>query len=542
MTYFAEGDPASDIVIIHQAPGKNEIREGKVLTGNSGSVLDSCLHDAGLIRRECYLLSMWEAPVRVTKDDTIFNAKDNVLLWSTKKGFTVPGLRLAANCIKRLKRCEANVAVPLGAACMDLLTDKAEILKWRGSPLVAIEPEGLTTIPTLDPAKTLKGKFLWRYGLIADLNKARKHRKLKKPLTLKRNYVIKPTLKQVLSFLKKIKKIVSVDIECYNNAVSCIAFAPDSMNALCIPIFMGNEHYWSTEDEIKIWLEIARIMEDPTIDKLGQNLTFDMGFLFDRNNIVTRGRIWDCMIAWSIMYPELADKKNGFGKGLPITTSFFTNEPYYKDDGKMWNKIKDAPETFWMYNARDSAVCIDMWPILFKELQDYMPTYELVEHILPILIYMMNVGVQINKDELRATRDRVRKEIDDKMKELEEVAGIPLNPLSPKQCCQYFYGIVGVAPYTNYKTGKPTCDDKALQRIYRKTHLREAKLCQEVRGLNKQMSYLDFDFDDDGRLRCSYNPQGTKFGRLSSSKTIRGTGLNMLNLTPAFKVFMEPDT
>jgi hypothetical protein len=540
MSYLAEGDPSSNIVILHQAPGKNEIREGKVITGNPGGVLDTCLHEAGLIRRECYLLSLWEDPIRVTKDGAIFHAKDGILLWSTNKGFTTPGLRLAANCIKRLKKCEANVAVPLGAACMDLLTDKADILKWRGSPLIGIEPEGLTIIPTIDPAKTLKGKFLWRYGIIADFDKARKHRKSKERLTLKRNIILAPTLKQTLAFLKKIKKIASVDIECYNNAVSCIAFAPDSMNAICIPFFMGNEHYWSATDEVKIWSEIARIMGDPTIDKLGQNLVFDMGFLFDRNNIITRGRIWDCMIAWSIMYPELADKKNGFGKGLPITTSFFTNEPYYKDDGKMWDKIKDDPETFWLYNARDSLVCIDMWPILFKELESYMPTYELVEEILPILIHMMHVGVKVNKDALIETRRTVRLNIDTKLVELKEIAGFELNPLSPKQCCQYFYGIKGVAPYTNYKTGKPTCDDKALQRIYRKTHLREAKLCQEIRGLNKQISYLDFDFDDDGRLRCSYNPQGTKFGRLSSSKTIRGTGLNMLNLTPAFKVFMEP--
>src|SRR5690606_11604294 len=44
-----------------------------------------------------------------------------------------------------------------------------------------------------------------------------------------------------------------------------------------------------------------------------------------------------------------------------------------------------------------------------------------------------------------------------------------------------------------------------------------------------------------GRMRCSYNPRGTKFGRLSSSKTIFGTGTNFQNLPQEFKKFLVAD-
>jgi DNA polymerase I-like protein with 3'-5' exonuclease and polymerase domains len=65
---------------------------------------------------------------------------------------------------------------------------------------------------------------------------------------------------------------------------------------------------------------------------------------------------------------------------------------------------------------------------------------------------------------------------------------------------------------------------------------------QDVRTLNKLGSgYLDVQLDPDERLRCSYNPRGTKFGRLSSSETVMGTGLNMQNLDPSFKAFIVPD-
>ncbi len=52
---------------------------------------------------------------------------------------------------------------------------------------------------------------------------------------------------------------------------------------------------------------------------------------------------------------------------------------------------------------------------------------------------------------------------------------------------------------------------------------------------------MDIEFDQDGRMRCSYNPRGSKFGRLSSSKTIFGTGTNQQNLPQEFKKFLVAD-
>src|SRR5258708_11281184 len=42
-------------------------------------------------------------------------------------------------------------------------------------------------------------------------------------------------------------------------------------------------------------------------------------------------------------------------------------------------------------------------------------------------------------------------------------------------------------------------------------------------------------------MRCAYNPRGTKFGRLSSSTTIFGTGTNLQNLPQEFKKFLVAD-
>lgn len=47
--------------------------------------------------------------------------------------------------------------------------------------------------------------------------------------------------------------------------------------------------------------------------------------------------------------------------------------------------------------------------------------------------------------------------------------------------------------------------------------------------------------DTDSRLRCSFNPVGTNTGRLSSSKTIFGTGGNLQNLPKKFSIFLKAD-
>jgi DNA polymerase-1 len=72
--------------------------------------------------------------------------------------------------------------------------------------------------------------------------------------------------------------------------------------------------------------------------------------------------------------------------------------------------------------------------------------------------------------------------------------------------------------------------------------VKEANLVLQIRKINKLLSvYFSAQTDHDGRLRCSYNPRGTTSGRLSSSQTIFGTGMNMQNVPENFRRFIIPD-
>ena len=201
---------------------------------------------------------------------------------------------------------------------------------------------------------------------------------------------------------------------------------------------------------------------------------------------------------------------------------------------------------FLRYNALDAACTLDIHNKMWGDLSEgYQTTYDMTLALFPVLMFMQTRGVRVSLDLLDETKADVVRAIADKQEELDEEVGFSLNVNSSKQCKQYFYITLDIPPYLN-KQKKPTVDDATLQKLVRGTAkrkgLRSAKLIQEIRGLQKLYStYLNMEFDKDGRMRGSYNPRGTKFGRLSSSKTIFGTGMNFQNLPQAFKKFLTPD-
>ena len=200
---------------------------------------------------------------------------------------------------------------------------------------------------------------------------------------------------------------------------------------------------------------------------------------------------------------------------------------------------------FLRYSALDAACTLEVDNGFWDDMGEFRAANDMTMNILPVLMFMQTRGIKINKAALDETKVDVLQSAAEKQEELNGLCGRAINVNSPKDCQAYFYDELGIPPYRN-AAGKPTVDDLALQRLVRGTvarpGLRQAKLVQEIRGLQKLYgTYLNLEFDADGRLRCSYNPRGTKFGRLSSSKTIFGTGTNFQNLPQEFKKFLVAD-
>lgn len=208
----------------------------------------------------------------------------------------------------------------------------------------------------------------------------------------------------------------------------------------------------------------------------------------------------------------------------------------------------DEETTLFQYNGLDTIITAECWNGFKDEISSFgfEEPYEQTLNVLEPLMAMMARGIKVDAEQLAETKNELTEKRKSKGEELKEEVGFDLNPNSPKQCIEYFYGTLKCTPYKN-QSGNPTVDDKALTRMARGTAARPpikaAKIIQELRALDKLMgTYINIEFDPDGRFRCSYNPRGTKFGRLSSSKTPYDTGMNAQNLPQEFKKFLIPDT
>ena len=205
-------------------------------------------------------------------------------------------------------------------------------------------------------------------------------------------------------------------------------------------------------------------------------------------------------------------------------------------------------EAFLQYNALDSACMVEIhnnfWDTLDEE--GFEHTYKMTLDLFPVLTFMQTKGMRVDHTLLEETKKDVIEKSAKFQHELDVLIGRAFNVNSPKQVADYFYNELGIQPILDTKTHKVTTNDMAMQRLVRGTLKRpglyQAKLVQEIRGLQKLYgTYLNMSFDEDSRLRSSYNPRGTKFGRLSSSKTIFDTGMNFQNLPAEFKKFLVPD-
>ena len=317
--------------------------------------------------------------------------------------------------------------------------------------------------------------------------------------------------------------------------MTCISFAFTSSDVISIPFIGPNGDYFTPPQEVNILLKIARLLENPQIQIGGQNLCFDCLYMLRRYGIHSNN-LADTMVAQKTLLPD-------YPVGLDFICSLYTDLPYYKEDGKYWLKGIGTFEQGWRYNALDSVVCAEALPQQLEMLNNQHNYYTYKRKINSMLhyIYIMEHGIKINLQSMAAAYNAKQKEAQKVLSQLQLVAGIPLNPNSPKQVASYFYDYKRLPVYKS-KTGGRSTDEKALKRIARKG-FKEASLILKYRGLIKESStFLNPDkVDKDNRMRCSYNPVGTRFARASSSESIFGTGNNLQNQPHSVLTHFEAD-
>ena len=533
---YSEGPLNAKIVFVGEAPGAEEEIYQRPFVGPAGQLLNEFLQQAGIIRDLCRFENVLQfRPYRNDISPYIKFGTKNV-----KESQEFKEARAAL--IERLNKTDANVIVPLGNVPLYALTGLTAITKRRGSILYS-DTVHKKVISTIHPSAALR-QYVYRYFIIHDLKRIKEESLFPEAEILDRTFFLEPSFTAVMEYLDQCMSLdmIGFDIEIMSEEVSHVGVAMSPTNVMCIPLYEGGKDYFTADQEAAVWRKLDHLLSNPNVIKVGQNLTFDSTFVNTKYGICVRP-IEDTMVASGILFPN-------YPKGLDFLVSIYCNgEPYYKDEGKKWWKNPFLDNlTFRRYNAMDAAVVLEIFPQQVEELKR-MNNYETYLHqvaLIEPLAFITAKGIRMNAEGLKKASFNSEVRIAELQKELNGIVGFEINHNSPKQMQEYFYERKHIMPYRRnilvdgVRTSVITCDENALKRIAGKGY-KEAQIVLEMRHLSKMKgTYYDIVLDKDNRLRCSYTPI-TKQGRLSSGKTIFGTGGNLQNQPEEMKRMMIAD-
>lgn len=527
-----------EICIVLERANRGESLSKRYLEGSfENKILTQCLRSAGFSLQQAHITAVIkEVGMEVHPYITPPRTRRQSPQWSER------GNAYAMALNKEIERSTARFIIAVGNVPLVALTGRWGMYKWRGSAIQSIHHKDKVVFSILSPENIAAGSTEDTFLITQDLKKA--YRFFKNGMTVQtRKLLTRPTYAQVCTFLTMCYQRgmegtpISFDIEVKNLELNCISFSFSPDMALSIPFVDSDGDTFAPPVEAAIMRMIAKILSSRQIRKQGQNLVFDTHFLLRKYGIRTYN-IDDSMVAQHTFMPQLP-------KGLDMVTSLWTDVPYYKDDGKEWIRGGGTYAKLWDYNCLDSIVVQEAMPKLLKNLAltDNLPAYERQLSIIEPCVYMMERGIRVNLERLRYERGMMEAEVAIAKHKLASITN-NLNVNSPKQMQDYFFGKLGIPPIKN-KHHKVSADAEAMKRIARagERGAEEASLILEIKKKEKLIStYLtDTKFDTDERIRCSYNPVGTTYSRLSSSKSLFGTGMNMQNWPHTMLKYLEPD-
>jgi uracil-DNA glycosylase family 4 len=527
------GLSGAKIMIVGEAPGADEDREGKPFVGAAGKLLRSSLAQVGIDVDMVYLTNICR-----------YRPPNNKMrAWFNELGH--PNQTVFAGLVELIAEIEAvqpNVVVACGNYPLWALTGKAQwrrvknrdgsssmdytgISAWRGSILESHVVPGLKVIPTFHPSFINREGFD-SYGIfLADLERVKRESEFPGVRPIARELILDPQGKdrwEIKDMLLSPKKIITYDIEYIGSKLLCVSFANNLDWAVSIKTSAPSD------------LEYVREILLSGLPLNAQNGIFDCSILeWWYKMPVIQALKYDTMLAAHAANPELP-------KGLDFLCSIHTDQPYYKDmvDWKLIEAGKQSPEILLEYNAIDSWV---QHAVMLSQLDsdlnepEVMQTFKFEMSMVKPLWDMSSRGVRIDRDKLDVFRGQLEEEIALRTTALHMVAGKPVNVKSTKQIADLLFNKLGLRPGKKNKTG-PATDDKTLAEVQIRatndTQRGVIRLIREIRERRDLISkFVEIQFDEDDRMRGHYNPAGTDTGRLASRKFYpTGTGGNQQNI------------
>lgn len=526
-----DGHVESEIALISEYPGINEVATRKPFMGGSGKLLFKHLRTIGLSRTDCYITNFSKRQVGAKTPLRIQEA----LMWRNA----------LAEELLRLPNLKYIFA--MGNSAMNALTGYDGIQKHRGSVYnTTIGERHVKIICAENPAMALR---MPEREIIFALDCQKLGRVVNNDFhPVEINSLINPSYEEAMNYMEDIERNsreVAIDIEATGMETACIGLGVSETEAMCINFRDAFTNRYTVEEEYNLKRRFAAMTDNTNVRTIAQNGNFDSHFMGFKDHLPFRVD-FDTLLAHHTLYPRLPHN-------LGFLTAQYTDQNFHKDEKDIYKEGGDI-DGFWRYNCTD---CCTTWAIkqkLHEELEEQGMAEFFYGHVMattPHLIESTVTGILVDMDTKRRLHNELKPEIDRMFTKVLSAIRVAtddpnyeINLNSPKQRSVLFYDVLklqGSSRSTDVKARKKWMDDPRTGSA--------AKLV--ITELNKYAeahkffsTYVETQIDGDNRFRAEFKQYGVAKapGRLSSSKTLWGSGGNAQNQPArAFEMYVADE-
>ena len=277
------------------------------------------------------------------------------------------------------------------------------------------------------------------------------------------------------------------------------------------------------EEATDIVLRLAPALQHPEIEKVGQNIKFDI-LALRKYGVRVKGPLFDTMLAHYLLNPELRHGMDYLAetylkyKTVPI-------EDLIGPKGKKQASMRTVPiEQIKEYAAEDADVTLRLKhyfaPLLKQEGLESL-FFEIEMPLIYVLAEMEATGVKLDTNALKQSSEVLSQQLSTLEESIYDLAGQSFNINSTKQVGEILFDKLKLDEKAKKtKTGGYSTSEEVLEKIRSKHPIVDKLL--EYRGIKKLLStYIDalpaLIHPETGKIHTSFNQAVTATGRLSST-------------------------
>ncbi len=485
--------PGGKLAICGEAPGRQEVEEGRVFTGKSGVELEHGLDREHVTRNDTSILNVISC-----QPDIDGGSLGDYLSWLSRENdrrreaseseLLSPLDACRPRLLKDLAEADSDVWLAVGGTALEAMVTAhgirygkgkdqvgdincSTIMNQHGSPIIVpSERVAQSTVPsgrdkdriitsTLHPAFAMRGKRAYKFVIIEDIARAAR--------IAQRGYVDWQMPEDVFTFpsIDEIERecaqyvaanaLVAVDIEgdsadTQTCRIRCVGFGAEIdgvERVIVIPFrYMSGRDYWPTM-ELKVRAVAATQAVLDNCQLVMHNGAYDTGVLTRVGLMSDRKKQWQCT-----MLAHHDTDHNDLPHTLGFVATRFLEVPMWKKD--VDHKATDnigADADLYEYNAVDVVTTLRAWGYLDERMVECGTTdqYDTDRQLAPIAREMEALGVFVDEHERGKLSRQLNQVCFRLRKKFCGAVGREINPRSPQQVAYWLFDELGLTPPLN---------------------------------------------------------------------------------------------